>query len=90
MNPFEMVVGIILIVTIGSVLKARYQAKHGILEDEDEDGNVRQRLAHDPEKGLMAQEIKDLKERIHVLERIATDNHGSSDLKRQIEDLRDQ
>ena len=89
MNPFEMVIGIILIVTIGSVLKARYQAKHGILEDEDEHGNVRQRLAQDPDKSLMAQEIKDLKERIHVLERIATDNHGSSDLKRQIEDLRD-
>ncbi len=89
MNPFEMVIGIILIITIGSVLKARYQAQHGILEDEDEDGNRTQRIAHDPEKGQMAREISELKERIHVLERIATDSHGSNDLKRQIEELRE-
>ncbi|MEE9434115.1 MAG: hypothetical protein V3V15_07745 [Sphingorhabdus sp.] len=88
MNPFEMVIGIILIITIGSVIKARYQAKHGILEDEDAEGNTRQRLAHDPEKGRMANEIKELKDRIHVLERIATDNHGADDLERQIEELR--
>jgi len=90
MNPFEMVIGIILIITIGSVIKARYQAKHGILEDEDMMGNnKKQRLAHDGEKAQMASEITELKERIHVLERIATDNHGADDLERQIEQLRD-
>ena len=89
MNPFEMVIGIILIITIGSVIKARYQARHGILEDEDMMGNKKQRLAHDGEKAQMASEITELKERIHVLERIATDNHGADDLERQIEEVRD-
>ena len=35
------------------------------------------------------QEIRQLKERIAVLERVITDNHGSIDLDRQIEQLRD-
>ncbi|NJM49594.1 MAG: hypothetical protein HC843_00745 [Sphingomonadales bacterium] len=88
MNPFEMVIGIVLIVTIGSILRARYQAKHGIIEDEDMLGNKTQRLAHDADKNRMAQEISDLKERVKVLERIATDNSSAHDINRQIEELR--
>ena len=88
MNPFEMVIGIVLIVTIGKVLSARYKAKHGIIEDEDYIGNKTQRLAHDTEKQNMAKEISELKERIKVLERIATDNNSANDINRQIEELR--
>jgi hypothetical protein len=88
MNPFEMVIGIVLIATIGSVLKARYQAKHGIIEDEDMMGNKTQRLMHDTDKGKMSDEIAALKERIQVLERIATDNNSANDINRQIEELR--
>ncbi|MFC4291960.1 hypothetical protein ACFOWX_05980 [Sphingorhabdus arenilitoris] len=88
MNPFEMVIGIVLIVTIGSILRARYQAKHGIIEDEDYMGNKTQRLAYDADKDRMAQEISDLKERVKVLERIATDNSSANDINRQIEELR--
>jgi hypothetical protein len=36
----------------------------------------------------MQDEIKILKERIQVLERIATDNNSANDLNRQIEELR--
>jgi hypothetical protein len=36
----------------------------------------------------MQDEIKTLKERIQVLERIATDNNSANDLNRQIEELR--
>jgi hypothetical protein len=36
----------------------------------------------------MQDEIKALKERIQVLERIATDNESANDLNRQIEELR--
>ena len=87
-DPFTMVVAIILIVTIGKVLSAKYKAKHGILEVEDEDGYVQQRLAKDPDTDRMRDEIKTLKDRIQVLERIATDNNSSNDLNRQIEELR--
>jgi hypothetical protein len=38
----------------------------------------------------MQDEIKALKERIQVLERIATDNNNANDLNRQIEELRGQ
>jgi hypothetical protein len=89
MNPFEMVIGIVLIITVGKVLSSRFKAKNGIIEVYDKDGYPQERLANATEQSQMAGEIAQLKERIKVLERIATDNHGSSDLKRQIEDLRD-
>ena len=88
MGPFEMVVAIIAIVTIGKVLSARYKAKHGILEVEDEDGYIQQKLAHAPDTDSMREEIKALKERIQVLERIATDDNSANDINRQIEELR--
>jgi hypothetical protein len=88
MGPFEMVVAIVLIATIGKVMSARYKAKHGILEVEDKDGYVQQHLAKDPDSDRMRNEIKVLKERIQVLERIATDNNSANDLNRQIEELR--
>ena len=88
MGPFEMVVAIIAIVTVGKVLSARYKAKHGILEVEDEDGYVQQKLAQAPDTDRMRDEIRTLKERIQVLERIATDNNSANDINRQIEELR--
>jgi hypothetical protein len=79
------VLAIIGIVMFGSMMKARFQSRHGIIEDQD--GN--QRLARDPDADKMREEIKALKERIHVLERIATDTVGANDLNREIEALRD-
>lgn len=88
-DPFTMVVAIVLIVTIGKVLSSRYKAKHGIIEDEDMLGNKTQRLLNsDQDKGAMQDEIRTLKERIQVLERIATDNSSANDINRQIEELR--
>ena len=43
--------------------------------------------AEDPETLRLREEVRELKERIHVLERIATDSSRS--LERQIDDLRD-
>lgn len=83
-NPFSMVVAIVLIVSIAGVLRAKYKAEHGIIEDED--GNDR-RLA-DPDSARMREEIKTLKDRIAVLERIATDK--SNRLEQEIEALRDE
>ena len=85
MNPFEMVVAIVIVVTIGSVLKARY----GIGRDKDgnefhvRDDNVR------AENVQLKGEMARLKERLAVLERVITDTHSSSDLDREIEKLRD-
>jgi hypothetical protein len=86
MNPFEMVIGIILIVTIGNVLKAKYGVRR------DRKGNeysVRDDAAASAENHRLKAEITDLRERIQVLERVVTDNEGSLRLDREIESLRD-
>ena len=88
-NPFEMVVAIILIVTIGRVLRSKFKAQHGIIEDQDVKGNRTQRLMAAPDAQAMQDEIRTLKERIQVLERIATDTSSANDVSRQIEALRE-
>ena len=79
-----MVIAIVTIVMIASIFKARYKARHGIIEDED--GN--ERLAVDPDAVRLREEVKGLKERIAVLERLATDDNGARALDREIEKLR--
>ncbi|GGO98185.1 hypothetical protein [Stakelama pacifica] len=81
MNPFEMVVAIIVIVTIGKIVQAkiRTQASEAPL-----------RAADSEEARHMQAEIRSLRERIAVLERVITDNHSSVSLEREIERLRDE
>jgi hypothetical protein len=88
-DPFTMVVAIVLIATIGKVLSSKYKAQNGIIEDEDMMGNKTQRLTSDKDQNAMQDEIRTLKERIQVLERIATDNTSANDINRQIEALRE-
>lgn len=76
MNPFEMVVLIVLIVTFGQVLRSRLSGK-----------NKQLRLADDPDAQRMREEIKVLKDRVAVLERIATDKNHL--LEQEFERLRD-
>jgi hypothetical protein len=84
MNPFEMVVMIIAIVMITSIIKTRIRAKHGISEDRH--GN--EVVIADPDAARLRDEVKGLKERIAVLERLATDDNGARALDREIEKLR--
>ena len=87
-DPFTMVVAIVLIATIGKVLSSKYKAQNGIIEDVDMMGNTSQRQIESADKNKMQDEIKILKDRIQVLERIATDNSSAADVSRQIEALR--
>jgi hypothetical protein len=80
MNPFEMVVLIILIVTIGKVFSSRRDARLG--------KPGRDIIQADPDAARMREEVKMLKERIAVLERITTDNNSAAALDREIEKLR--
>jgi len=82
-NPFSMVVAIVLITAIAGVLRARYKAQHGIVED----GDGKHRLISDPDAARLREEVKTLKVRVAVLERIATDK--SNRLESEIEALRD-
>jgi len=79
MNPFEMVAIIVVAVMIASVLRAKYgHSRHRGVEayPREQVENVRLR-----------DEVKELKERIKVLERITVEKENS--LSRQIEELRD-
>ena len=80
--------GVVLVSTLGKMFSSRYKAKHGIIESRDENGNIQQRLALDIENSQMREEMKLLKDRIEVLERITTDNNSANNLNRQIEELR--
>ena len=76
-----MVVIIVAIVMIASIFRAKYgYSRHGrrdrFASPEDNTENLRLR-----------EEVKELKERIKVLERITVDKENS--LERQIEELRD-
>lgn len=79
MNPFEMVAIIVVAVMIAGVLRAKYS--HG---RRSERGAAPEERA---ETLRLRDEVKQLKDRIHVLERIATDRENS--LAREIDDLRD-
>ena len=88
MDPFQMVVAIIAIITIGKVIQTKQKAKHGIVENGNVMGTKTHRLLNNADTQQMQDEIPALKERIQVLERIATDNNNTSDINRQIEELR--
>ncbi|MEK6636791.1 MAG: hypothetical protein AABY88_01780 [Pseudomonadota bacterium] len=78
MHLGEMVVLIVLIVTIGKVFSGRRHNK----------GAVTDIIQANPDNARMREEIKMLKERIAVLERITTDNNSVTALDREIEKLR--
>ena len=81
MNPFEMVAIIVVAVMIASVLRAKYGHRRSRGRD---DGISAQERA---ETLRLREEVKMLKERLHVLERIAVEKEDT--LSRQIEQLRD-
>lgn len=86
MNPFEMVVVIVLIVSIASVIRARY----GIVRTGRGKEEIFVGRPNDADADRLRGEVHQLKDRIAVLERIVTDgdrNRGLA-LEREIEALR--
>jgi len=80
MNPFEMVAIIVVAVMIASVLRARYGQGRS---DRSAEESPQERA----ETLRLRDEVKELKERIKVLERITVEKENS--LAAQIEELRD-
>ncbi len=81
-----MIVLIVAIACIAGVMKARYKAQNGIIEDKN--GYDKIVRTDDPEATALREEVKQLKERLAVLERIATDGRKADELDREIEKLR--
>lgn len=82
MNPFEMAAFIVLVVVVGSVLRAAFGGRR---RDRDRDRDVVAR--DDAEAARLRDEVKQLKERLQVIERITVEKENS--LEREIESLRD-
>ncbi len=91
MNPFEFVLGIILIATIGKVLQARYGHVRARDDRDSRSGRGRRTLLSDPDESAETQRLKEevraLKDRLQVLERITVEKESS--LNREIDSLRD-
>ena len=80
MNPFEFVFGIVLVIAVVSVIRMKMGIRtdrHGNEVSARDDGEARR----------LRDEVKQLKERLAVLERITIEKENS--LERQIEQLRD-
>lgn len=79
-NTVVMVVLIVLIVTIGRVMQARSGGRRfgppgSVVHDDGENRRLRE-------------EVRTLKDRVAVLERLITDERGSRELAHEIEALR--
>jgi len=79
-GPFEMVVFIVLITTVAGILRAKMGVRR------DSRGNE-YHARDDAETQRLRDEVKQLKERLAVLERITIEKENS--LEREIEQLRD-
>ena len=88
MNPFEMVIGIVLIVTIGSVVRAMlgvrkdHKGNEFFYRDSAGDDRLRDEIR------ALREEVKALKQRQAVIERITVEKESS--LEREIDRLRDE
>ena len=85
MNPFEMVVLIVAITAIASIFRAKYGIVRGRKGREEYVGRPAET---DAENARLRDELRALKDRVAVLERIATDNDRGLQLDREIEALR--
>jgi hypothetical protein len=86
MNPFEFVLVIVLAGIGYSMWKTKHLANLGAYEDKK--GTI-QKLDSSREAEL-EREVEELRERVKVLERIATDGRDTRLLSDEIEKLRDQ
>ena len=80
MNPFEMVIAIVAIVMVARIIMHRQKmwAQQQPTQAVDSADTIRLR-----------EDVKQLRERVQVLERVITDNRSGMDLDREIERLRD-
>lgn len=89
MNPFEMVVLIVLILGIVRIVQARHGIGRG---GRTLQGNAVLASVDDGEAERLRIELRQVKDRLAVLERIVTDGDRSRglELEREIEALRDE
>ena len=85
MSFWTAIVIIVGMTIIGSIIRSRHNALNGFATDKD--GNP---IANSARERELEAELTELRERIKVLERIATDGHETQRLAAEIDKLRDQ
>jgi hypothetical protein len=84
MTFWTAIVVIIAIICVTEVIKAKHRSRQGITRDYL--GNEAPIVKADP---ALQREVEDLRERIKVLERIATEDRETKRLSAEIESLRE-
>ena len=84
MNPFEFVLALVFMMGIFGVLRARAGDRRRWRSD---CGDAEAVADEHAENARLREEVRELKERLHVLERITVEKENS--LSREIESLRD-
>ena len=85
MNLWTAIVIIVAIIAVAEVMKAKHRARHGITTDMM--GN--EKPVAPPTNPALEREVEELRERVKVLERIATEDRDTKRLSAEIESLRE-
>ena len=86
MSLWTAIVVIVAIIALAEVIKSKHRAHHGITRDQM--GN--ETPIAPPANPALEREVKELRERVKVLERIATEDRETKRLSAEIESLRDE
>ena len=84
MSWWTAIMVIAIVAIVADVWKAKHRARHGIVADE----NGRESLPPAPTNPALEREVEELRERVKVLERIATEDTETKRLSAEIEGLR--
>lgn len=85
MNLWSALVLIALIAAVAGVIRSRYNAMSGFASDRQSDPVD----AKSQREAELEHEVEELRERIQILERIATDGRQAKQIADEIEQLRD-
>ena len=85
MSFWSAVVIIVAILAVAEVIKSKHRARHGITTDNA--GN--EKPIAPPTNPALEREVEELRERVKVLERIATEDRETKRLSAEIESLRE-
>jgi hypothetical protein len=85
MSMWTAIVVIVAIIGLTEIFKAKHRARHGITTDAM--GN--EKPIAPPNNPALEREVEELRERVKVLERIATEDRETKLLSAEIESLRE-
>jgi len=85
MSMWTAIVVIVAIIGLTEIIKAKHRARHGITTDHM--GN--EKPPAPPTNPALEREVEELRERVKVLERIATEDTETKRLSAEIESLRE-